>query len=129
MRRAAAPRADVENGRQRRQLARVSLLDLVGSYPDRINLEFSGGCGSGKAGRRGTSYRSGTEVRAAGSDFRVRDLWLGHDSGHGAGRRNRGKTSPFPKDGRHIVPVKDAVWQAEGLEVGDMVTVHMAVDV
>jgi len=32
-------------------------------------------------------------------------------------------TSLFPKDGRYIVPVKAWVPKAEGLEVGDMVTV------
>jgi hypothetical protein len=39
------------------------------------------------------------------------------------------KTSLFPKDGRYIVPVKDSVRKAEGLEVGDMVTVRLAVAV
>lgn len=39
------------------------------------------------------------------------------------------KTSLFPKDGRYIVPVKDAVRKAEGLAVGHMVTVRLAVDV
>ena len=39
------------------------------------------------------------------------------------------KTSLFPKDGRYIVPVKAWVRKAEGLEVGDMVTVRLAVDV
>ena len=39
------------------------------------------------------------------------------------------RTSLWPKDGRYIVPVKAAVRRAEGLEVGDMVTVRLAVDV
>src|ERR1019366_4664450 len=39
------------------------------------------------------------------------------------------KTSLFPKDGRYIVPVKARVRKAEGLELGDMVTVRLAVDV
>jgi Domain of unknown function (DUF1905) len=39
------------------------------------------------------------------------------------------KTSLFPKDGRYIVPVKAWVRKAEGLEVGDMVTVCLTVDV
>jgi Domain of unknown function (DUF1905) len=39
------------------------------------------------------------------------------------------RTSLFPKDGRYIVPVKAAVRTAEGLKVGDMVTVHLVVDV
>ena len=38
------------------------------------------------------------------------------------------KTSLFPKDGRYIVPVRASVRQAEGLQVGDLVTVSLAVD-
>lgn len=38
-------------------------------------------------------------------------------------------TSLFPKDGRYIVPLKDKVRKAEGLEVGDTVTVRLSVDV
>jgi hypothetical protein len=38
-------------------------------------------------------------------------------------------TSLFPKDGRYIVPVKGSVRKAEELEVGDVVTVRLAVDV
>jgi Domain of unknown function (DUF1905) len=41
----------------------------------------------------------------------------------------RWTTSLFPKDGSYIVPVKTRVRQAEGLAVGDVVTVHLAVDV
>jgi Domain of unknown function (DUF1905) len=41
----------------------------------------------------------------------------------------RWKTSLFPKDWRYIVPVKARVRAAEGLEVGDTVTVRLAVDV
>ena len=36
-------------------------------------------------------------------------------------------TSLFPKDQRYIVPVKDAVRKAERLELGDIVTVRLAV--
>lgn len=39
------------------------------------------------------------------------------------------KTSLFPKDGHYIVPVKAGVRKAEGLEVGDTVTVRLAIDV
>lgn len=38
-------------------------------------------------------------------------------------------TSLFPKDGRYIVPVKTDVRRAEGLEVGDTVTVCLVVEV
>jgi hypothetical protein len=39
------------------------------------------------------------------------------------------KTALFPKDGRYLVPVKDKVRKAEGLELGDMITVRLAVAV
>jgi hypothetical protein len=39
------------------------------------------------------------------------------------------KTSLFPKDGRYVVPVKDAVRRAERLGVGDEVTVRLTVDI
>jgi hypothetical protein len=39
------------------------------------------------------------------------------------------RTSLWPKDGRYIVPVKAAVRQVDGLEVGDTVTVRLVVDV
>ena len=37
------------------------------------------------------------------------------------------KTSLWPKDGRYVVPVKAWVRKAEGLELGDTVTVRLAV--
>jgi Domain of unknown function (DUF1905) len=39
----------------------------------------------------------------------------------------RWKTSLWPKDGQYIVPVKAQVRKAEGLELGDLVTVRLAV--
>jgi len=39
------------------------------------------------------------------------------------------RTSLWPRDGRYIVPVKAAVRNAEGLEIGDVVTVRLAVRV
>ncbi len=41
----------------------------------------------------------------------------------------RWTTSLFPKDGRYVVPVKAWVRRAEGLDVGDVVTVRLTVDV
>jgi hypothetical protein len=41
----------------------------------------------------------------------------------------RWPTSLWPKDGRYIVPVKARVRRAEGLEVGDVVSVRLVVDV
>jgi Domain of unknown function (DUF1905) len=37
------------------------------------------------------------------------------------------RTSLFPKDGRYLVPIKDAVRLAEDLDTGDIVTVWMVV--
>ncbi|HEY9408013.1 MAG TPA: DUF1905 domain-containing protein [Jiangellaceae bacterium] len=42
--------------------------------------------------------------------------------------RTEWKTSLFPKDGSYIVPVKAVVRRAEGLDVGDLVTVRLVVD-
>lgn len=41
----------------------------------------------------------------------------------------RWTTSLFPKDGRYILPLKDVVRRAEGLDIGDVVTVRLSVDV
>lgn len=37
------------------------------------------------------------------------------------------ETSLFPKDGRYVVPIKDAVRAAERLAVGDTVVVQLAI--
>jgi hypothetical protein len=37
------------------------------------------------------------------------------------------ETSVFPKDGRYAVPIKDAVRHAEGLAIGDLVTLELAI--
>jgi hypothetical protein len=39
------------------------------------------------------------------------------------------KTSLFPKDGRYVVPVQNLVRKAEELELGDVVTVRLTVEV
>lgn len=36
-------------------------------------------------------------------------------------------TSLFPKDGRYLVPIRDSVRKAEGLEVDDEVTVRLEI--
>jgi hypothetical protein len=43
--------------------------------------------------------------------------------------RTRWTTSLWPKDGKYIVPIKAGVRKAESLELGDTVTVRLAVDV
>jgi hypothetical protein len=41
----------------------------------------------------------------------------------------RWKTSLFPKDGGYVVPLKDLARHAEGIDVGDVVTVRLYVDI
>ena len=43
--------------------------------------------------------------------------------------RSRWTTSLWPKDGSYVVPLKAWVRKAEGLEIGDLVTVRLTVDV
>ncbi len=38
-------------------------------------------------------------------------------------------TSLWPKDGRYLVPLKVAARRAEGVEVGDVVTLHVTVSI
>jgi hypothetical protein len=38
-------------------------------------------------------------------------------------------TSLYPKDGRYVVPLKMAVRRAENIEVGDVVSVRLTVDI
>ncbi|HNB53008.1 MAG TPA: DUF1905 domain-containing protein [Anaerolineales bacterium] len=39
------------------------------------------------------------------------------------------KTSLFPKQGRYLVPLKDAVRDAENLDLDDEVTIHLEIKV
>jgi hypothetical protein len=41
----------------------------------------------------------------------------------------RWTTSLFPKNGGNVEPLKDLVRNAEGIDVGDTVTVHLAVSI
>ncbi len=38
-------------------------------------------------------------------------------------------TALFPKDGRYLVPIRSQVRAAEGLDIGDVVTVRLTIDV
>jgi hypothetical protein len=37
------------------------------------------------------------------------------------------ETSLFPKDGSYVLPIKDAIRKAEGLTLGDTVTVELSI--
>ena len=38
-------------------------------------------------------------------------------------------TSLWPKDGSYVVPLKDSIRKAEGIELGDVVTISLTLDV
>ena len=74
-------------------------------------------------------HRARRRERAAPGDIGTGQLRLGHDPGRGPDRVVRWTTSLFPKDGGYVVPLKDLVRNAERVDVGDTVTVRLAVDV
>jgi Domain of unknown function (DUF1905) len=74
-------------------------------------------------------HRSRRRLLRAGCDVRARQLRLGCNPVTAQIGGTGWRTSLFPKDGRYIVPVKAWVRKAEGLDVGDTVTVHLVVDV
>ncbi len=86
-------------------------------------------CGSGGARRRGIS--SPFRKRSAGA-LEAASAFVTYGWGMIPVTAQVGgtgwKTSLFPKDGRYIVPMKASVRQAEGLQVGDLVTVSLAID-
>ena len=101
-----------------------------GSYPDRMNLEFSGKMWfwRGPAPFHFITVPEAECVELEAASSLVTYGWgmIPVTARIGA---TGWKTSLFPKDGRYIVPVKDLVRKAEGLEVGNMVTVRLAVAV
>ena len=100
------------------------------AYPDRVNFEFSGEvwfwkgpspfqfvtvpeaeCRELKAASPAVSYGWGVIPVSV----RIGDTsWT---------------TSLFPKDGRYLVPLKDWVRKAEGLELGDVTTIRLSIEV
>jgi len=109
----------------------AKLLELGGSYLlDRVNLEFSGEMWFWKGPAPWhfiTVPEEQCDELGATSAF-VTYGWGMIPVAAQIGD-TRWKTSLFPQDGRYIVPVKASVRRAEGLEVGDLVTVRLAVDV
>ena len=100
------------------------------SYADRVELEFSGEVWHW----RGPSpYHFVTVPQAESAELRAAASLVTYGWGMipvqlsvGA---TRATTSLFPKDGGYVVPLKDKVWSAERITVGDVVTVRLAVDV
>jgi hypothetical protein len=102
----------------------------VRPYPDRVDLQFSGEVWYW----RGPSPYHFVTVPDAESDqlHAVSSLVT-----YGWGvipvevsiGETRWTTSLFPKDGGYLVPLKDVVRRAEQIDVGDVVTIELAVDV
>lgn len=67
--------------------------------------------------------------RRTGGELGIRGVRLGDDPVAAQVGETRWSTSLWPKDGGYLVPVKAWVRKAEGLELGDVVTVWLHVDV
>ncbi len=70
---------------------------------------------------------SGKGVSRPPRHRRICDVWLGHIPVRVWLGNSAWTTSLFPKDGRYLVPIKASVRNAEQLEEGDQVTVHLEV--
>ena len=100
------------------------------SYADRVDLEFSGEVWFWKGP---SPYHFVTVPEDGSAELQATSAlvtygWGMIPVGVGIGS-TRWTTSLFPKDGGYVVPLKDLVRNAERIDVGDNVTVRLAVDV
>jgi hypothetical protein len=99
-------------------------------YPDQVHLEFSGEVWFW----RGPSPYHFVRVP---EDESAALRWTAAQVTYGWGMipvevrvgSTRWTTSLFPKDGGYLVPLKDAVRTSEGIDVGDVVKVRLAVEI
>jgi len=102
---------------------------VPGSYPDRVDLEFSGELWHWR-GPSPFHFVSVPDAQAVELEAVARSVTYGWGMipvGVQVGD-TRWRTSLFPKDGGYVVPVKDAVRKAEDLEVGDVLRIRITVD-
>lgn len=101
----------------------------VRSYPERMNLEFSGEIWFWKGPAPFHFVTVPDEESAAIEDVSglVSYGWGVIPVAATIGRTDW-TTSLFPKDRGYVLPLKVAVRRAEGLELGDTVDVHLALD-
>jgi hypothetical protein len=113
-----------------RRVGRSAGTEPAGSYPCRMNLEFSGGMWfwKGPAPWHFVSVPEQESGELKATCASVSYGW-GMIPVRVQIRETAWKTSLFPKDGQYIVPVKTWVRTAEGLAVGDLVTIRLTVDV
>ncbi len=106
------------------------LLELAGSYPGRMHLEFRGEIWFWKGP---APWHFITVPKEECGELEATSAFVSYGWGMIPVAAQIGgtgwQTSLFPKDGRYIVPVKTCVRKAEGLAVGDLVTVRLAVNV
>lgn len=100
------------------------------SYADRVELEFSGEVWFW----RGPSpYHFVTVPENESCTLRAMSALVSYGWGMIPAEvrigDTRWTTSLFPKDGGYVVPLKDLVRNAERIDVGDTVTVRLAVEV
>jgi hypothetical protein len=111
-------------------LPAIGPLSPAGSYAARVELEFSGEVWHW----RGPSpYHFVTVPEVESAELRAASSLVTYGWGMIPAAllvgSTRWTTSLFPKDGGYVVPLKDKVRNAEGIGVGDIVTVRLAVDV
>ncbi len=110
--------------------SRAHLLELVGSYPDLMTLEFDGEIWFWKGP---APWYFITVPKEECCELEATSTLVSYGWGMIPVTAQIGetgwKTSLFPKDGFYVVPVKAVVRKAERLRVGDAVTVRLAVDV
>ena len=96
------------------------------TYPERVNLEFTGEIWSWRGPSPFHFITVPDEESAAlhAASSSVTYGW-GMIPVSAEIRSTRWTTSLFPKDGGYLVPVKAAVRRAEGLDIGDTVGVRL----
>ncbi len=102
---------------------------MAGFYPDRMNLKFSGELWlwKGPAPWHFITVPDEECAQLEGASSVVSYGWGMIPVAAQIGK-TEWTTSLWPKDGRYIVPVKAGVRKAEGLQLGDVVTVGLAID-
>ena len=111
-------------------MSRINRAVVRRSYADRVDLEFSGEVWFW----RGPSpYHFVTVPEDESAELQATSGLVTYGWGMIPVEARIGSTtwttSLFPKDGGYVVPLKDLVRNAEGIDVGDTVTVRLTVDV
>ena len=105
-------------------------MSLTVPYADRMDLEFSGEVWFWKGP---SPYHFVTVTEDESAELQATSGLVTYGWGmipvEARIGSTRWTTSLFPKNGGYVVPLKDKVRNAEGIEVGDVVTVRLVVDV